>query len=413
MTASTVLLPGVDRHGAGYRVRMRFGAYRHTETRFSTADAANARAITLRAMRDAGLVPTQAPQELTLCEAAEALLVRKRTTVSRKTKRPLRASGIEWWGRATRPWREGPFAKLPLSLLRSDQVEDAILARAAGTAKTARDEQDALKAILRYAAQRGGGFDQRLLTMERIQVTPRQRVALSVHELDLLAAHAPEYGRRLILFDGTIGMRIGEVFTLDDSRVDLAGRTVFVPAALCKEGVDKVIDLTPEEVAILREQLLARAPGTSLVFPTKTGRPWRHFQFLRLVWYKARLRASEAWREREGLPEHADTPYLWRAGIDAQGGPVIHGVQPHDLRSTAATMMRDAGFSKEQAAVRVGHGDSGQLLDRVYDVGDRQARMRKAIAALAPLGLRAALAEPTPQPSARPAAEGSTNLGTR
>jgi hypothetical protein len=35
--------------------------------------------------------------------------------------------------------------------------------------------------------------------------------------------------------------------------------------------------------------------------------------------------------------------------------------------------------------------------------------MRKAIDALAPEGLRAALAEPTPQPSDSPAAEGSTN----
>jgi hypothetical protein len=55
--------------------------------------------------------------------------------------------------------------------------------------------------------------------------------------------------------------------------------------------------------------------------------------------------------------------------------------------------MRDAGFSKEQAAARLGHADSGQLLDRIYDVGDRRARMRKAIDALAPEGLRAALAE--------------------
>jgi integrase len=385
VTDSTVLLPGVDKHGAGYRVRMRFGAHRHTETGFPTADAANARVIVLRAMRDSGMVPTQAPKELTLQEAAEALLTRKRTTVSRKTKRPLRASGIEWWVRATRPWREGQFARLPLSLLRCDLVEDAILERAAAAAKTARDEQDALKATLRYAGQRGGRFDQALLTMERVQVAPRRRVALSVDELDLLVANAPEYARRLLLFDGTVGMRIGELFTLDASRVDLAGRTVFVPAVLCKEGTDKLIDLTLE-VAILREQLLARAIGTSLVFPTKTGRPWRHFQFLRLVWYKARLRASAAWREQEGLPEDADTPYLWSAGLDMQGEPLVDGVQPHDLRATAATMMRDAGFSKEQAAGRLGHADSGQLLDRIYDVGDRRARMRKAIDALAPQG---------------------------
>jgi integrase len=170
-------------------------------------------------------------------------------------------------------------------------------------------------------------------------------------------------------------------------------------AALCKEGTDKWIDLTGEEVMLVREQLLARAPGTPLLWPTRTGKPWRHFQFLRLVWYKARERAAAAWREQHGLPDEAETPF--------------DGIQPHDLRATAATMMRDAGFSKEQAAARLGHADSGKLLDRIYDVGDRRARMRKAIDALAPEGLRAALAEPTPQPSDSPAAEGSTNQWTR
>jgi hypothetical protein len=81
VTASTVLLPGVDRHGAGYRVRLRFGAQRHIETGIATPNEANARVITLRAMRDAGLTPAAAPLEQTLREAAEALVVRKRTTV--------------------------------------------------------------------------------------------------------------------------------------------------------------------------------------------------------------------------------------------------------------------------------------------------------------------------------------------
>ncbi len=203
-------------------------------------------------------------------------------------------------------------------------------------------------------------------------------------------------------------MRIGELFTIVDERVDVAGRMIFVPATLCKEGTDKWIDLTAEELALVREQLLARAPGTPLLWPTRTGKAWRHFQFLRLVWYKARERASATWREQHGLPEDAETPFQWWT-TNAEGEPILAGLQPHDLRATAATMMRDAGFSKEQAAARLGHADSGKLLDRVYDVGDRRARMRKAIEALAPEGLRAALAEPAPQPADSPAAEGSTN----
>jgi hypothetical protein len=173
VTASTVLLPGVDRHGAGYRVPMRFGAHRHIETGIATPDEANARVITLRAMRDAGLTPAAAPRDQTLRAAAEALLTRKHTTVSRKTKRKLRRRGIEWWVRATKPWREGELAEVPISLLDRSRVEDYIVARAATAAKTARDELDGLKATLRLASTRNLRYDPALLEIERPVVTPR------------------------------------------------------------------------------------------------------------------------------------------------------------------------------------------------------------------------------------------------
>jgi hypothetical protein len=271
VTASTVLLPGVDRHGAGYRVPMRFGAHRHIETGIATPDEANARVITLRAMRDAGLTPAAAPRDQTLRAAAEALLTRKHTTVSRKTKRKLRRRGIEWWVRATKPWREGELAEVPISLLDRSRVEDYIVARAATAAKTARDELDGLKATLRLASTRNLRYDPALLEIERPVVTPRQRRALTVAELELLAEKAPSYARRMLLFKGTVGNRFEELATLTDDRVDLGGATIFIPAHLCKEGEDKTIDLTLEEVALLRRQLLERARGTRLVFPTKTA----------------------------------------------------------------------------------------------------------------------------------------------
>jgi hypothetical protein len=39
----------------------------------------------------------------------------------------------------------------------------------------------------------------------------------------------------------------------------------------------------------------------------------------------------------------------------------------------------------------VGHADRGELVDAVYDRGSRSARVGKALAAVAPAGLRAAL----------------------
>ena len=72
--------------------------------------------------------------------------------------------------------------------------------------------------------------------------------------------------------------------------------------------------------------------------------------------------------------------------------------------------MRDAGLTKEQAATRLGHADEGQLLNRLYDRGDRVRRAREALDELTdlrkvldPAGAgrenRASRHEPAPRPS--------------
>jgi integrase len=375
---------------------------------FDDADEANARVLELKRMRDRGvpfeLVSAQDERELTLGEACAALLMRKRAIPSRKTGRQLRDSGYEWWVRIVKPWRADPFGSTPLSLLRRSAVEDAVLARAVKHPKSAGDELYGLKAVLKYSGQRGARFDAAILAIEPLARTKRERRALTAEQLAYLAAHAPEYARREILFLGTVGNRIGEVHTLTEDRIDLKERTEFIPWHLCKEGADKTIDLTPDECALLREQLLARAPGTNLVFPSKTGRSWagnsKYGDWHRLVWSKAVRRASAAWRQDHGLRDGAATPFEdqliddnGEPRLDTDGNPMLDALEPHDLRATAITLMRDAGFTKEQAAARVGHADSGELLDRIYDRGDRRARadVRGAIDQLDAGGLLAAL----------------------
>lgn len=63
--------------------------------------------------------------------------------------------------------------------------------------------------------------------------------------------------------------------------------------------------LTSVEVALLREQLLARAPGTTLVFPTPEGGSWDRFRFGDRVWRKsiaAAARNDRARRSRARKP---------------------------------------------------------------------------------------------------------------
>jgi integrase len=389
VTSTTAqLLPGVDRHGAGWRVRISFNSRPHIETGFPTPDRANARALELRELRTAGMRPDATPAERTLAELADELLTRKRVS---GRGRALRPRGLEHWTRATKPWREGELAELPVHLLRRDRVQATVLARAADAPTSARNELQALKAIIRYAAD--PAIDQSILTIEAIAVTPRRRRALDVAELELLAEHAPDYARRMLLLAGTAGFRIGELFTLTDERLELhradadgpAWGSATVTAELAKERLAKAVALDAEEVALVREQLLARAPGTRLVFPTATGKAWRYGQFHKLVWAKATARAADAYRLEHRLDDDAPTPF--------------DDLTPHDLRATAATLMREAGFTREEAADRLGHVDSGELLDRVYDQGDRGARAQRAIAAKAPRGLRATLTAETAEPA--------------
>jgi integrase len=375
VTASTALVSGVRPHpgGPGFQVRVRpFPA----ET-FATPDDANARAIELRRMRGAGIRSTPRVATPTLAEAAESLLARKRVSGKRG---PLREKGIRHWQDSTRPWREGEYAGLPLDLLDRRLLEDAILTRAASHPVSARNELQALKTVLRYAQARGHTFDVSLLTIEPVATPTHEGRALSADELEFLAAHAPSYAFRLVLLAGTTGCRINELFALVDDRIDLVGRTLTIPADLCKERRTKVIPLTDEETSLLRAQLLARAPGTRLVFPKRHGSPWRYSAFQRLVWKPMLRDAAKAWNEERAASE----PFT--------------GLTCHDLRHTATNLMREAGMPVELAAERLGHADGGALLLRTY----RHVRAGETRAALDAIGhgLRAAALVPDEEKAA-------------
>jgi integrase len=408
-TSTEVKLPGVERYGAGYRIRVRFPRHlvpkgTYIETGLTTPAAAFVRRQELEQMRAAGISPlTATPAGRTLGQAAANVLKHKRLAGRTGALRPR---GVEHWERSLKPWLSGDHsehAETPLSLFTRQTVEPWILDRALVAATAARNELQALKTVIRAEPT----ADQTILAIPAIDVEPRQRKALALDELDLLAACAPAYARRMLMLKGTAGFRIGELFTLTDDRLDLHGADGDVPAhgsalvtaALAKEGLPKRVALDADQVLLVREQLLARAPGTRLVFPTATGKPWRYGQFHKLVWSKACSRAADIWRDERGFDDDAETPFC--------------DLTPHDLRATAATLMREVGFSREEAADRLGHVDSGELLDKVYDQGDRGARARRAIAAKTPHGLRHALdeqAEQAARPSTRSTATATLGL---
>ena len=150
-------------------------------------------------------------------------------------------------------------------------------------------------------------------------------------------------------FCGTVGLRFTEAVTLTDDRVDLDAGTIFIPARINKSRRPKPIPLARIELQLLREQLLARPPGTHVVFATEKGGTYSHSGF-QSIWLPALLAAGlahEVTNERERTVVVADFRFHW-------------------LRHTAISLMARAGTKAELIAERVGHNDGGALIYRRY-----------------------------------------------
>ena len=122
-----------------------------------------------------------------------------------------------------------------------------------------------------------------------------------------------------------------------------------IPAALSKNKREHRVYLTSFEVALFREQLLARAPGTRLVFPTATGKQWDRSRFREQVWSKSLAAAVRHDREQSG-----------------SASSVFEGFTFHMLRHTAGSLMARAGMDPAVASERLGHTDGGALFLRTY-----------------------------------------------
>ena len=218
------------------------------------------------------------------------------------------------------------------------ELEDAIGERARKHPRSAKNELEFLKAVLRRAHERGQRVDGRIFRIPSIRHTAREGIALNVEELNELASWFPESHRRLVLLAGTVGARQNEWFTLDERSLELDGDepVMRVPGIHNKSRRPKSIPLTPREAKLLKEQLLARKARTSLVFPNDKGAQWNRHRFRDEVWQDA----------------------VEAAGYDS--------LPFHMLRHTAISLMCRAGYRPEWVAERVGHSDGGALVLKRY-----------------------------------------------
>ena len=233
-----------------------------------------------------------------------------------------------------------------MSSLRRAPVEDFIAARAADHPRAAKNELEFLKRVLRDARSRGQRVDDGVLAVPAIKHSAREGRALTVEQLYELASWFPECAKRLVLLAGMIGARQRVWFEMTDDVLDLASGTLSIPSWLSKNRKAHQVFLTTMEAKLFREQLMARARGASLVFPTPTGKQWTESGFRERMWSKAVAAAV------------ANDPAGERS--------IFKGFNFHLLRHTACSLMATAGMDPAVAAERAGHSDGGALFLRRY-----------------------------------------------
>jgi len=368
-TTSPDKIPYVRSWGSGWQVRVR----PFPEEVVSTLAQAMQRAGELLELRGRGIrrAAPVATREMLLGQAAESYLRRLETKGGKRG--PLSQEGIKHYAYATRPWRETdpnkgaaldgagiPFAARPIPGLAAFELEDWLEDRAAVALTSARNERQGLIGSLGQAQRRGVYVDPALFELDSIVVRRvRRSAALSAFELEWLVEAMPRRGRRLVSLRGTLGVRGKESFGMLDSHVDLAGRTVFVPAANAKERREKTLPLDETETELLHRALFERQPGSRHAFTRAEGGPWNQGKFYERVWLPGRALAVERWQEEFGP---GATPF---DGFDGRG-----------LRRTATTLMRKAGLTPELIAARLGHNDGGALVLSTYSDAGTGERLR-------------------------------------
>ncbi len=258
---------------------------------------------------------------------------------------------MEFNERSSRIWRT--FAERRVSTLRRAEIQDFIYARAAAHPRSAKNELEFLKRVLQEAKGRGQRVDPALFMIPPIKHRPRRGRALTVSELYELAAWFPDHVKRLVLLAGQVGARQNVWFNLTDDLLDLRRKTLMVPAELSKNKREHRVFLTRVEAKLLREQLLMRAMGTPLVFPTVTGKAWTRSGFRERIWLPAVRNAAER-------------------------NAHFAGFRFHWLRHTAGSLMASFGMDPATAAERLGHTDGGSLFLRTYRHLYEDERRRQA-----------------------------------
>ena len=191
-----------------------------------------------------------------------------------------------------------------------------------------------------------------------------ERPLLTVSQVYALADAVDRRYRALVLLACFCGLRWGELVGLQRADIDCDHRTVRIARQLCEvpgrppflappksDAGKRTVSMPSMIVADVSVHLdtFTMPEADALVFTSPRGKPLRHPNFRRAVWY----------------------PALAATGLD---------VHLHDLRHTGNQLTADAGANLRELMERMGHSSSRAALIYLHSTSDRQRQLAETVA---------------------------------
>lgn len=147
---------------------------------------------------------------------------------------------------------------------------------------------------------------------------------LTREEETRLLGISPEWVKQIIIFSLNTGLRLGELTSLEWSRVNVFNKTILIN--ITKNGEQRTVPLNKGALSVLEKKFMIKSLKNDYVFINRTGGRVNH-NSLRNVFHKL----------------------LRRAGID--------NFRLHDLRHTFATRLAQRGIDIYKISKLLGHKD--------------------------------------------------------
>lgn len=247
-----------------------------------------------------------------------------------------------------------PFKSIALDKINPADVEDHFHKVGLTAPRQAQIALQKLHQVLRDAQRRGHRINPSVLTVKAPRTETTEMRFLTAPQVEALANRVTDASRKnplepltdygdLIRFAARSGLRMGEIFALRDTSLDLDAGTVRIENGVYKgklvplktKASRRQVDLSAETKTLLRRQLLRRKPNAmGLIFPSPEGQIINGSNFRKRVF-------KEACKE---------------AGLD--------GLRFHDLRHTYAALMVAAGAHPKYLQAQMGHSSIRVTLDR-------------------------------------------------